>query len=516
MSEVKHRITRITAFAVVAPILAILALSAWALASPVGASPDDDYHLASTWCATNEDTSLCHLATEEDERSVPNALLIAPCYAFDANESAACQGDSFDTYGDFVDSDRGNFSGAYPPVYYLTMNLFASTNIELSAVVMRIVNVVLFVALTTALYALLPAQRRPTLLWSWAISLVPLGMFLVASNNPSAWAIISAGTLWLALLGFFETTGARKIALGLLAVIATVMGAGSRADAAVYAVIAVGVVTLLTARWERRWILSALLPIVLVMVAIVFYLSTGQSTLVSSGLNSTPNDGVEQNSLGLILHIFLNVPGLWVGVFGNWGLGWLDTLMPAVVWVAGLGCFAALAFSGLASRSLRKLLAVLMVLAALWIIPTFILVQSQVAVGSEVQPRYILPLIVMLGGVALLNARGPRLILSKIQVLGVIAALSVANALALHYNLRRYVTGADQNGLNLDSNLEWWWNIPVGPGAIWILGSLAFAALLVLLAGSITRPSTRRGSTPKSRAGEENNNRNDSARAVSQ
>ena len=32
-------------------------------------------------------------------------------------------------------------------------------------------------------------------------------------------------------------------------------------------------------------------------------------------------------------------------------------LMPAVVWVAGLGCFAALAFTGIASRSLRKLLA---------------------------------------------------------------------------------------------------------------------------------------------------------------
>lgn len=516
MSGVKQKISTITAFATVAPILAILALSAWALASPVGASPDDDYHLASTWCATNEDTSLCHLAPEDDERSVPNALLTSPCYAFNPGQSAACQGNTFDTYGDFVISDRGNFAGAYPPVYYVTMNLFAGTNIELSAVVMRIVNILLFVALTSALYALLPVRRRPTLVWGWVISLVPLGMFLLASNNPSAWAIISAGTLWLALLGFFETTGARKIALGVLAVIATVMGAGSRADAAVYAVIAVAVVTLLTARWERRWILSAALPVALVVVAIAFYLSTGQSTLVSSGLNSTPNDGVEPNSVGLILHNLLNVPELWVGVFGNWGLGWLDTLMPAVVWVAGLGCFAALAFAGLASQSQRKLLAVLMVLAAVWIIPTFVLVQSNAAVGSEVQPRYILPLIVLLGGVALLYARGPRLSLSKAQALGVVAALSVANSLALHYNLRRYVTGTDVNGLNLDANLEWWWNIPVGPQAIWILGSLAFAALLVLLTGSITRPSTRRGGAPRSGAGVENNDRNDPARAVSQ
>ena len=33
------------------PLLAILALACWALASPVGSSPDDNFHLASIWCA---------------------------------------------------------------------------------------------------------------------------------------------------------------------------------------------------------------------------------------------------------------------------------------------------------------------------------------------------------------------------------------------------------------------------------------------------------------------------------
>ena len=32
-----------------APLLAVLTLTAWAFASPVGASPDDDFHLASTY-----------------------------------------------------------------------------------------------------------------------------------------------------------------------------------------------------------------------------------------------------------------------------------------------------------------------------------------------------------------------------------------------------------------------------------------------------------------------------------
>jgi len=61
---------------------------------------------------------------------------------------------------------------------------------------------------------LLPLRRRSTLLWGWIVSIVPLGLFLIASNNPSSWALIGIGSAWLALLGYLETHGKRKIALG--------------------------------------------------------------------------------------------------------------------------------------------------------------------------------------------------------------------------------------------------------------------------------------------------------------
>ncbi|WP_166784040.1 DUF2142 domain-containing protein [Cryobacterium suzukii] len=470
--------------------MAILALSAWALASPVGASPDDDYHLASAWCATNVDTEQCGLVPEKSERSVPNSLLASPCYAFKSTESASCQGAMFEDTNNFVTSDRGNFSGAYPPVYYSVMHLLAGSNIEVSAMLMRVLNILIFVGLTGVLYAILPVSRRPTLVWAWAISLVPLGMFLIASNNPSSWAIISAGTIWISLLGFLETTGARKIGLGLVATIATIVGAGARADAAAYAVVAVVVVLLLTARWDRKWILSTLLPLGLAALAAAFYLSTSQSTLVSSGLHSASDAAAGPGLKSLLINNLLNVPSLWAGVFGTWGLGWLDTTLPAVVWVAGLGCFGALAFSGLISESVRKLLAVTVVLAAVWIIPTYILLKSETFVGSEVQPRYILPLIVMLGGIAILHVGGTQLALSRGQIIALVSALSVSNALSLHFNMRRYLTGTDALGLNLDTNREWWWDIPILPMTVWIVGSVAFVALLLILAPSITRPRT--------------------------
>ncbi|WP_156109921.1 DUF2142 domain-containing protein, partial [Cryobacterium sp. MLB-32] len=119
-AEFKRVWTRLGALSVIVPLLAILALSAWALASPVGSSPDDDFHLASTWCATGEDTSMCRLVGNEQQRSLPNSLLASPCYAFKSDMSASCQGTMFDRNDNFVTSDRGNFSGAYPPVYYVT------------------------------------------------------------------------------------------------------------------------------------------------------------------------------------------------------------------------------------------------------------------------------------------------------------------------------------------------------------------------------------------------------------
>ena len=61
---VRHVLPRI-----VAPLLLLFALAAWAVASPVGAAPDDDFHLASIWCATGDDER-CIVATAEVRNSV--------------------------------------------------------------------------------------------------------------------------------------------------------------------------------------------------------------------------------------------------------------------------------------------------------------------------------------------------------------------------------------------------------------------------------------------------------------
>jgi hypothetical protein len=121
------------------------------------------------------------------------------------------------------------------------------------------------------------------------------------------------------------------------------------------------------------------------------------------------------------------------------------------------------------------------------LIPTIVLVQSQAQVGSQVQPRYILPLLILLAQVALFRREPSRGELSALQLRLVVAALSVTAAISLHFNMRRYVTGSDVAGWNLDNGREWWWAIPATPMTVWVLGSLAFAAALFLATRNLVR-----------------------------
>lgn len=468
------------------PLLALIALTAWAFASPVGSSPDDDFHLVSAWCAEGLITSECEEGTAEGNRVVPEGLVEVHCYRGDTNVSASCQEAEFDITGEPTElTTRGNFAGGYPPLYYTTMNLFVGDNIAVSAVIMRMINVLLFVGLNTALFVLVAPKRRFALVWGWAITTVPLGLFLISSNNPSAWSIIGVGTLWIALLGFLEERGRRRIPLGAIVVIAGLMSAGSRADSAVYGVMAMGAVLILTFEPTRRFLLSALLPAAMSGIALLYFLGSRQSNSGISGFEpayDAPREVIDPFTLAV--SNFLDLPKLWVGVFGTDGLGWRETFLPAIVTFGAASAFVAIVFLGIRQTWARKTAVLLIGAAVLWLLPVYVLGQgtgSQV-VGEQVQPRYLLPLIALFAGLALLTRFGSAVRLSMAQRITVVGLLSVAQFVALHQNMRRYITGMDNRGLNLNNGIEWWWDIPVSPMAVLLVGSAAYVALLWILA----------------------------------
>ncbi len=470
-----------------APLLAFLTLGAWAFASPIGASPDDDYHLASVWCANEARTDLCATDPNNGEgwRLVLPGITNAPCFVADDTASAACQ----DWSGDpepVVAADHGNWIGAYPPVYYATMNLFATTDVQTSAMVMRFVNITLYLALMTALAVVVPATLRVPLVAGAAITLVPLTAFLIASNNPGAWGVIGVGAAWIAALGWFRSSGRRSWALGTLTVVAVLMAAGSRTDAAVYAILGLAIAGFLSFERSRSFAIKVMLPAVLAIVAAVFFATSGYAGVAEGGLNGGITDP-ESRSIGAVLaYNLVSIPQLWTGVFGSWGLGWRMEVWPGfyLVEFATLVVFIGLASLGIRTMPWRKAVMVVALVVTLYALPLYILTRGVSVVGENVQPRYLVPLVVVLAALLLLRReRDAPLTPGRWHVIPAVVLLSAANSVALYTNLRRYVTGFDVQQLSLDAAVEWWWaDGVVGPMALWMLGSLAFTATMVVLA----------------------------------
>lgn len=491
-----------------APVLAFLALAAWAFASPIGAGPDDDYHLTSTWCALGGSPQ-CEPGEEAGTREVAAGLQEVACFAARKDESAACQEEVLAGWPDeTAETHRGNFSGEYPPVYYAVMRVFAGADLQVSALAMRLVNALLFVGIATALAALLPAGRRSTLLWGWLVTLVPLGMFLIPSNNPSGWALTGVGTAFLALTGWFETSGRRRVALAVLTVVGVLMAAGSRGDAAVYVAGAMVTASLVAGPWRgrpwRSWWRWAWLPALGLALAVVFFAISGQTGVAGTGFGgsggSVPGASDNPTGFALLAYNLLMLPLLWTGVFGTSALGWMDTGMPELVSWAAVSAFIVLGFAGLGRLDRRKALAATGVLLVLAALPLWVLTRSGNVVGENLQPRYLLPLIVLFAFILLTMPGGAALRLTRAQTFVVLAALTVANTVALQVDIRRYVTGADRQGFDLDAGAEWWWpGFPVGPNVVWIVGALAYAGLLATLWSQLTRDQTVRDSTSASR-----------------
>jgi len=474
----------------VVPVLAALALGAWAFASPVGSAPDDDFHLVSIWCANPARTDLCEPGPTADKRVLPADVVEASCYEGQPEVSAVCQQPYIDEGSHpSVVTDRGNFEHNYPPVYYAAMNLLAGPDLQLSAVLMRFVNILLFVGLSTALFLLLPVARRRVMIGLSLLTSVPLGVFLIASNNPSSWAIMGVGFSWLALLGYFETAGRRRVALGILTGVTALMAAGSRGDAALYVIIGFAVAVVLAFRRERGLLLQAILPVALAVGAGLLFLSSQQAGVATSGLGDHQlASGAPKSGLALLALDLVQVPFLWTGSFGTWALGWLDTSLPAVVWVASLGIFSGTMFLAIGRLPRKQLLVLAGLGLIVWLLPAYVLVRGGNVVPQNVQPRYLLPLIVVIAGVALLPSARGALRFTRAQGLLVFGGLAVAESLALYTDIRRYVTGTDVVSVDLDAGREWWWSgLVATPMAVWIVGTLAFIATAAILVREMTK-----------------------------
>ncbi len=447
--------------------LAVIALAAWGMSSPAGSSPDDDFHLASIWCGQGERPGLCESITQTSVM-VPDNVVHAPCFAFNKEITGACQAKLIGELT--VAKHMNSVEHTYPPGFYWVMSWFAGHDVSLSVQLMRLFNTVLFVGCAAATFVLIkPAWRLPLGL-SLAVTIVPLGAFIIPSTNPSSWILYAPAFIYvLARTLVRERSRGRAITIAAVTIAIAALASSARADAAIFAVAAFALAMLAEwGKWWRNW-MPYVTGAVIAVVGIVSLLVARQSS-AAAGLETGASDAARR-SIGLLLRNLMDLPGLYVGSIGASGLGWLDTPMYSVVWVSLLLVLGGLLMSAISTkRGPREFLIPALATLMMIVVPIAIAQNSGATFGSYVQPRYVLPLLALMI-LTLLTTRTMRILGSRRQLMLTLLVVAVVNAISLATNTLRYTGG----GAHPES-----WQPPL-PGIVVIaVGSIAAAALAIV------------------------------------
>lgn len=472
---------RLVAIAVAAAALWV-ALAAWALSSPVGSTPDEDYHLATAYCAAG--LLDCQ----------PEGNRAGPCYGGSSEVPGTCQqvGRLEAPPGD------GIRTGWYPPLYRTFMSWFIQDTVGGSALAMRLVNASLTVAAVVASVALTSRRFRLAVAVTWAVGAGPLALTLLPSLNPNAWPLLGLAALWGPLLSILvqHRHHSAWLLAGRLAFIeiVTLMTLGGRTEGAPYVLIAVAAFAMYVLIWpgtsagwfgrlvRQKWGRLAILAALAVQAVAVYVVFSGEKAENYLGRRQLTTWDIVRDALGSLPGVTL-FPGL-----PRTSLGCCyDVQMPPVVGIATASAVVIALVLGLRVMYLRKGLA----------LATFVLLTSAFllyvwanATRLPYQPRYFAPLIFLLVGLALIGpiSRGDhRRVFDRAWPLVTIAVLTcTAAVVALLTNVQRYAVGTRGGQVSLSAVLgaqqtDWWpagFNLP--PWLVWLLGSAAFVVAVVL------------------------------------
>lgn len=478
------RIKKALVFPVIALIGLFLTMLTWAFASPVGSTPDEDFHLVSIWCSNGGSETNCPSLTPDGRRVVNAALVNAACYAQKPEVSAACQAtDSIFKNTKLVETARGNFGGNYPAGFYATMHLLAGDDIQVSVILMRILNLSLFVALLTALWLLVPRQLHSSLYFAVCLTIVPLGLFLIPSINPSSWAITGVFATFFGCAGALQSAKKSRFWLWGISAIGLAISASSRYDALLYSLIALAAAVVVAHRFKipRKYLMIGFGALAF---ATVIFIGFGGSILISklASFAGASNANADIGPLGVFFVNVAQLPMLFAGFSGSMGLGWLDTAMPFTVWMLAAFVVWATLFSRLSFLNKRSVSTALSLMGLLIFIPMAVLQMGMGTVGENVQSRYLLPLFIALVSTVLFREKDSSHFFSGVQVLIVVSSLFLSQTLALYTNMSRYIAaGASNSGWNLNAAADsgWWWESALSPNLMFFLGTLGFGMFLM-------------------------------------
>lgn len=468
---------------------ATLTIVSWSLSSPVGFDPDSNFHASSAWCAQTAPTGSCELAEDNSRALIPVRVVASDCPRVLPNGSVVCLErqmvvDTSTARPIQVSPQRGS-SG-----FYEFLGLGVTTSVETSIARMRTIQGLLSVLLIGCASLMLRKRQRQVFLTVSIITQIPLGLSLMASINPSG---VEIAMVVAAVPPSIILSDPRR-STQLLVSIAFLGGllAGSlmiRGSTPFYIMIVVLAVCLpswlrnagkLTRSQQAAGVVTAVFAAFgLVFFALRDVLDRALSGYFASGRGDLPRLGqIVETAGGTFL--------LWFASIGGWvprdvaGLGGFSIILPKVVSLSVLLAIVFLLRRCRFSREQRNPAVILF--GSAWVIPFWTLISSDLEVGQELQPRYVLPILSAGLAYVLVTGETEERQVSKIPWMPLALGV-IAHSVSLHAVVSSH-SNSGSSFLDLALQSPRWGLVSLHPFLIWILGSLAFARLAFRLHAS--------------------------------
>ena len=428
--------------------------------------------MASIWCAQGERDPYCQERVPVDSDSgEPELLAIVGVSAryCTTEPRTPCppllQGES-----ELVPNDN-----QYPPLFHFVMSWFVGSSVEVSIVLMRLVSAFIVSSLLALTMWLFPPRYRLVLLLVMLTSFTTQGFFLLASINPSSWAVVGVGVGWLALhaaLAPGEQSKERRIALACVCLLAWVMAIGSRWDAAGFAALT-ALMTLFQLAWvyfpkHRKMLSLEAITLSLVLGALVQKLTIIDPLRLFGNLFIYANG--EPDNIAFFTQNFLNGLPNAFKAFGEVAAH-PGVVLPGFVYPAALVLTGYFMIQTFTQKNPFQLLGFVVVAAAISLMFMTWHGFRNERDATELSSRYSLPLLVFavgwwyLFGPTHLSERVSRHVKAATRTAIVLFSFTVfayaeRNVDVQTFGLRYLPEGLDQ----------WWWSwMPVGPNVLVVL-----------------------------------------------
>ena len=461
----------------------LIVLSAWAVSSPPGSSPDDDFHLASAYCGQGTRQGLCENPSTGQGKLIPSGVIgLQNCY-YKFRVSANCQISELQVKeGSKESTERLNTGGLYPRLFYLFSSVFASSSVANSALAMRFLNISLILSLFGLTYYASSRKYRKMLPMTWCVSSLPFGLFIFSSNNPSSWAVSGLSCYAFLLANILdESEPRRKEKILPVLLIGMFAALGSRNDSSIFLFLFTVVVCLYSLPYFKvqfsRYCATSFL---LLTVSIAAYMTiTNPTRIVQGGFVSKdlPYKGIDLlnsniQAIPLLLFGSFGFSSWTIPHFGN--LGWFNTPVPPITTFLVFGVFVFLCSRKISIWPTQTKIAV----GILWLLfiscPLYMHQMDHTFIGQYIQPRYFFAFILLIVGFSILSFQAVRADLSNFSSISIWIALTLGHSFCLHLFIRRYTSGYGGFGVNLNSGVLWWEYSVFSPMTTWISGSVFF------------------------------------------